>query len=475
MYLKRILVIFVFSFICFHLPAQQITLKINLRGVYESKITLMPLVGANALKPVIEQQGVKNGTVATLIVPAGELPGEFVVRFDYKDKITATPYPSEKHLFISNQNIELWVNPPFCNNNDSTRFQKDEKENALYNQFILENGKQKAQITLLQNFLMNYDDPRSKLYQQGITEYEKRRNQYNQWLSSKATLNNALFVSHTFQFQHVPELAFKGSEADKMQSVLKHYFDGIDFTDTLVLRTTNLKEWMNGYVNIYGAMSKTEALRDSLFALAGKNAIEKARTGNPKVYGWMVDYFYAGYESYGIKKGMAMLQPYIDDPDCLTSKKQQIIKRLESMTRLVAGTMAPDFSMNNIDGTIFNFHAFKEKTKYKLLLFWSADCSHCQQLVSELSPWYNETGNREKLDIVAVNVDETAAEVKKWESAITDLKGWNHLRAKGGINASVANDYAILSTPVMFLVESETNIIKAIPDNLEQLIKYIKD
>jgi len=141
----------------------------------------------------------------------------------------------------------------------------------------------------------------------------------------------------------------------------------------------------------------------------------------------------------------------------------------------VAGTMAPDFSMNNIDGTIFNFHAFKEKTKYKLLLFWSADCSHCQQLVSELSPWYNETGNREKLDIVAVNVDETAAEVKKWESAITDLKGWNHLRAKGGINASVANDYAILSTPVMFLVESETNIIKAIPDNLEQLIKYIKD
>lgn len=475
MYLKRILVIFVFSFICFHLPAQQITLKINLRGVYESKITLMPLVGANALKPVIEQQGVKNGGVATLIVPAGELPGEFVVRFDYKDKITSTPYPSEKHLFISNQNIELWVNPPFCNNNDSTRFQKDEKENALYSQFVMENGKQKAQITLLQNFLVNYDDPHSKIYQQGIKEYEKRRNQYNQWLSLQATLNNALFVSHTFQFQHVPELVFKGSEADKVQSVLKHYFDGIDFTDTLVLRTTNLKEWMNGYVNIYGAMSKTEALRDSLFTLAGKNAIEKARIGNSKVYGWMVDYFYAGYESYGIKKGMAMLQPYIDDPDCLTSKKQQIIKRLESMTRLVAGTMAPDFSMNNIDGTIFNFHAFKEKTKYKLLLFWSADCSHCQQLVSELSPWYNESGNREKLDIVTVSVDETAAEVKKWESAITDLKGWKHLRAKGGINASVANDYAILSTPVMFLVESETNIIKAIPDNLEQLIKYIKN
>ena len=72
-------------------------------------------------------------------------------------------------------------------------------------------------------------------------------------------------------------------------------------------------------------------------------------------------------------------------------------------------------------------------------------------------------------------MDETTAEVKKWESAVTDLNEWKHLRAKGGINASAANDYAILSTPVMFLVESETNIIKAIPDNLEQLIKYIKN
>lgn len=471
---KSFIVILLLLCFNFRLSAQNITLKINLCGVYESKITLLPLIGPNPLKPIAERAGIKNGETATILVSKDKLPQEFVLRFDYKEKETSAPYPSEKHIFISNQNLELWVNPPYCNNNDSTRFQKDEKENVLFSQFIKENSKQKAQVGLLQNFLMSYEDAHSEFYQQGIKEYEKRRSQYNQWITEQSIQYKSLFISHTFRFQYVPEIAFKGSEADKTQSVLAHYFDGIDFNDSLLIKTTNLKEWMNGYVNIYGEMSKTEALRDSLFALAGKNAIEKAKTGNPKVYGWMVDYFYAGYEAYGIKKGMAMLQQYIDDPNCLTSKKQQIIKRVEGMAKLVVGTLAPDFSMNNIDGSVFNFHAYKGTAKYKLLLFWSADCEHCQQLVNGMKQWFNETGNHEKLDIIALSVDETEAEVKKWESVIINLHGWKHLHAKGGINAAVANDYAILSTPVMFLVESKSNIIVGMPDNLEQLLNDLK-
>lgn len=458
----------------FNCLAQDIKLKVYLRGVYESKITLLPLIGTNALKPLLERTGIRKGETVTLSVPNDKLPGEFVLRFDYKEKETSTPYPSEKHIFISYQNLELWVNPPYCNNNDSTWFQKEEKENNLFVQFNKENGKQKAQVGLLQNFLLNYDDPQSTFYQKGTAEYEKRRSQYNQWIIEQSTQNKFLFVSHTFRFQYIPQIALKGSEADKIRSVLAHYFDGIDFTDSLIIKTTNLKEWMNGYVNIYGAMSKTEALRDSLFTLAGKNAIERTRPGNPKVYGWMVDYFYAGYEAYNIKKGMTMLQEYIDDPNCLTSKKQQIIKRLESMTKLVVGTPAPDFNLSNIDGSVFNFHAYKGTTKYKLLLFWSADCEHCQQLVKEIKQWYNETGNKEKLDIIAVSLDETESEIKKWESTIIGLPGWKHFRAKGGINATVANDYAILSTPVMFLVDNKHNTIMGIPDTLQQLIKDLR-
>ena len=495
-------------FLSFNCLAQGITLKINVRGVYESKITLMPLTGTNALKPVAERAGIKNGGTTTLFVNASHeahlLPAEFVLRFDYKEKETSAPYPSEKHIFIYNQNIELWVNPPYCNNSDSAWFQKDEKENNLFAQFTKENNNLKSQILNLKSFLMNYDDTHSAFYQQGIEEYEKRRSEYNQWIAEQSTQHKALFVSHTFQFHYLPQITFKGdalsmskgSESDKMQNAIAHYFDGIDFNDSLLINTTDLKKCITDYVNIYGALSaiyskprsrslsevernseviersrNAEALRDSLLTLAGKTAIEKASHGHPKVYGWMVDYFYKGYESYAINKGLAMLQQHINNPDCLTSKKEQIIKRLKGMEKLVIGTQAPDFILRDIDSSDFKFHAYKGTAKNKLLLFWSADCEHCRALVNNITQWYKETGNKEKLDMIDISLDETETEVQKWENTIINLPGWKHIRAKGGVNSAVASDYAILSTPVMFLVDSESNIIKGIPNNLEALIK----
>lgn len=60
-----------------------VNITIHLRGVYESKISLMGLSGTKAYKTITEQQGIKNGETAILQVPMEYLPGEFVLRFDY--------------------------------------------------------------------------------------------------------------------------------------------------------------------------------------------------------------------------------------------------------------------------------------------------------------------------------------------------------------------------------------------------------
>jgi hypothetical protein len=453
--------------------ADSISIKIFLRGVYESKITLLPLIGINALNPIAEKTGIKNGAAGTISVSKDELPAEFVLRFDYKEKETSTPYPSEQHIFLNDQNIEIWVNPPYCNNNDSTWFQKDEKENTFYAGFTKENDRQKEKLTLLQNFLMNYDDTHSKFYQQGIEEYEKRRTAYNQWLILQSTLHQELFVSHTFPFQFVPKITFKDNESERMQSVIAHYFDGIDFKDTLLLRTSNLKEWMNNYVNLYGTLSITEALRDSLFTLAGKTAIEKARSGNPKIYGWMVDYFYNGYESFNITAGIKMLGPYLNDTNCLTKKRLAIEKRLEGMKTLLTGTLAPDFKIKDSSGNTIYFRDYKTNCHYKLLLFWSADCGHCKALVNELYTWYKQISDNQLVDVFALSLDETETEIPAWQKAIAQLQGWKHIRCEGGINSREANAYFILSTPVLILVDAQTNKICATPENVQQLNNFI--
>jgi len=59
----------------------------------------------------------------------------------------------------------------------------------------------------------------------------------------------------------------------------------MDFKDPLIIKTTGLTEWMNKYVNIYGSLSKTKPLQDSLLPVTAKKAVEKVRLGHPLVYG----------------------------------------------------------------------------------------------------------------------------------------------------------------------------------------------
>jgi hypothetical protein len=96
-----------------HASAQNIAITIHLRGVYESNISLLSLTGSGTFKPIKEVNGIPKGETAPLEVEEKYLPGEFVLRFDYKENTTSTPYPSEKRLLIGKQDLELWVNPKY--------------------------------------------------------------------------------------------------------------------------------------------------------------------------------------------------------------------------------------------------------------------------------------------------------------------------------------------------------------------------
>jgi len=456
------------------LHAQNVNLKIHLSGVYSSKISLLPLSGSGALKPLIEHPGVENGKTAVLTVPKDKLPGQFVLRFDYVEKEGSAPYPSEKYFFIGDQDLELWVQPKSVNNPDSTYFQKGEKENTLFMTFSMQNGKRKEQLGLLQNFLMSYDQPQSKFYNSGIDEYENRRGEYNSWVRSQVELHKDAFVSCLFPFQYVQPIAWKGTEKERMNSLIEHYFDGMDFKNPLLAKTAELKDWMNKYVNLYGAMSTTVALRDSLFALAGKRAIEKAKLGHPLVYGWMVDYFYVGFESFNISSGIKMLEPYLNDPYCLTTKRQAIEVRLKGMETLVIGSVAPDFPWKMSSGKVIQFHDFKTEAKYKLVMFWSADCQHCKEVLEKLYPWYQNAAYRELMDVFAISLDETETEIPAWEKAVTSYPAFKHKRAEQGIRSPEASAYFVLATPTMILVDSKTNKIVALPETVEQLQAKMK-
>ncbi|HRS53642.1 MAG TPA: redoxin domain-containing protein, partial [Bacteroidales bacterium] len=468
---------FLFLFVCDYSFSQNSdrVVNVNLRGVYEAKLMIIPLEGVRATSPIAIAEKVKNGNTVKLVIPAKYIPGEFIIRADYISKQGDNPYPSEKSIIVFNQDLEIFMHPMYMNNKDSTYFALGERENTINEYFKTENIKKRAQLELLKNFLLNYDKSSISLFKKVAKEFEKKRKVYNEWLKKQAEIYKDLFVSRTFQFQYMPPVNWAGDEKDRIIALIKNYFDGINFNDSLLIRTSEIDRFMNTYMGLYGSMATTMELRDSLFTLAGSIACEKASKGHPYVYGWMVDYFNNGYKMYDIKAGIDMLQKHINNPNCLTAKKREISRRIEKMTNLKAGNLAPDFTLKDSTGKEFNFYTWKGKGKETLLFIWSADCGHCIQKVSELKEWYNKNNNKNKIDIIAVSIDETEIEKNKWEEAKKTLHGWVHLRAEGGVNSLFAYDYAILATPVILLVDNDTHIIKSVITEIQELDSIINN
>ena len=449
---------------------KDITLTIHLRGVSQSKISLLHLSQSNITSSVDIADSVHNGEITKFNIAGEILPGEFVLRFDYKTNGLSEPYPSEKRIIINDQDLELWVHPVYCNNTDSTWFQKNERENNVYSRFQKENGDRKNVLGLLQDFLLKYDDTKSKFYKSAISEYEKRRISFNKWLASQIEENKSLFVSILFGFEYVPEIDWSGSAEERRLSFRKNYFDGIDFSNPLLLKTSTLKQWMDRYVNLYGELATTIGLRDSLFTLAGKTAIEKVKTTNPQVYGWMVDYFYNGFESFNIEDGIKMLGQYINDPDCLAQKKEAIKRRLKGIETLFPGVVAPDIVITDKGVGLFRLSSYKTEKKQILLIFWSADCSHCLETISLLKQWYRNADKSRIPDIITISFDETDTEIQAWKKTVKELGDWTNLRVTEGFRSKIAGDYFIQGIPVLVLLNSNTREIIALPDTAEQLI-----
>jgi thioredoxin-related protein len=453
--------------------ADERLLTINLQEVFSAKISLKPFVGVKAMTPIAEVSSVKAGETTAFKIPAKYLPGEFLLRIDYRAKEAGYPRPAEKSIFINKENIELSVNPLHIHDSEYTKFNQGETENTAYSAFIKENIEKRMPIESLRQFLLSYDRQKSKLYTHAVKEFKERRQEYNTWLGNQTKKHSKLYVSNLFQFQYIPAIEWPSSLKEGPKQLLKNYFKGIDFSNPLIIRSRELTMFMDDYMRLYGTLATTGELRNSLFTEAGRIACEKASKGDPKVYGWMADYFYNGYETYNIKDGMVMLGEHIKNPNCLATKKEEIIERLEGMARLTPGALSPDFVSIDKEGNDFEFHKWKANAQYKLLLFSLTGCGPCKRLKKELTQWHDDPKNKEKLDIIVVYLNKTKTEAERQKTAAALPPDWKYTYVKKGLTSSAAKAYAVSGVPAMFLIDSKNNTIVSAPDNFDQLIKKL--
>ena len=143
------------------------------------------------------------------------------------------------------------------------------------------------------------------------------------------------------------------------------------------------------------------------------------------------------------------------DKDVKETKSGKKIKTaLDSMTAIVIGKPAPNFSAPSPEGKTISL---KESLgKVTIIDFWASWCGPCRAENPNVVALYNEF-HPQGLNIIGVSLDKDAA---KWKEAIAkDGLIWPHVSNLKFWEDPIAKQYNVQSIPATFILDEKGNIV----------------
>jgi peroxiredoxin len=131
-------------------------------------------------------------------------------------------------------------------------------------------------------------------------------------------------------------------------------------------------------------------------------------------------------------------------------------KALDPLKHTAPGTMAPDFTQNDVNGVPVKLSSFRGK--YVLVDFWASWCGPCRQENPNVVRVYNKYKEK-NFTIVGVSLDKQSGRAD-WLAAIkSDGLNWTQVSDLKFWNNEVAGLYYISSIPANFLIDPNGKII----------------
>ncbi|MDD4384205.1 MAG: TlpA disulfide reductase family protein [Bacteroidales bacterium] len=143
--------------------------------------------------------------------------------------------------------------------------------------------------------------------------------------------------------------------------------------------------------------------------------------------------------------GIATFSPY----------KESIEYTLAKRMLLAPGKIAPDFTLECIDGETYSLNDFKGKLVY--IDFWATWCSPCRKEIPYLAK-LKEAYKNKPIVFVAISLDDNK---EAWVKMVTEDKlGGYQLYAQKAWQSDAAQQYQISGVPTFVLIDAEGKIIQ---------------
>ncbi|MEO0585572.1 MAG: redoxin domain-containing protein [Bacteroidota bacterium] len=358
---------------------------------------------------------------------------------------------------------------------------KGSKDNELFYKDLLYLADKRKEAQNIQTELTKTGDPATKAK---LQEDQKKLNEEVMSYRKEFVEDNPDFLyAHVIKGMQDPEVPDppkdeNGNVTDStftFRYYKAHFFDDLDLADDRMLRTPVLYNRVNTYMERLTAkyipdsvIKSVDYILDQMkdnetnFQFFLVNFLNKYAVGDGKkimgmdaVYVHMVEKYYRYPE----------MTPWVND-----SNREKMLERAVSMSPVLIGNTAPDFTVQDDKGTYQTLS--QVQADWLIVYFWDYGCGHCKKVTPRLTETFKKYNLADKgVKIMTININ---GDVDEWKEKL----GTYELNMEGAIintedirrRSGSTQFYDINSTPRMFILD-KNKIIKAKQIGVPQMLQ----
>lgn len=229
------------------------------------------------------------------------------------------------------------------------------------------------------------------------------------------------------------------------------YWQDVDFSDTSLVSNPEFDDRMVDF--LYHYSFSYEKSFDRQWVTGVSIILEKAKV-NMRVYEYALEFLLNGYSKMGKSQIVDYLltYPMLFEGEISMEEGLRLDSITEPFQKVKVGAKAPDFEGVTIDGK--SYQLYESDSEHILVVFWSTDCEYCHDFLTEIRRHLNLKSDYELITFaLADNQEEVIQSVKKMR-----LHGF-HFYDPLRWESKPFLDYHITSTPTVFLLDKEKNIV----------------